>query len=248
MLPLPTPKRGGSLDLLQPFVNIGSEDDFTLLKAWLIGALRPRGPYPCLAVIGQQGSAKTFLSRVARELIDPNKAPVRAQPRDERDMMIAARNGWVIGFDNLSGLAPWLSDALCRLATGASFATRQLYTDAEESLFEAARPLILNGIDEVATRGDLQDRSIVLSLPVISEEQRRTEAELWSAFRDAHQLILGALLDAVSAALRNERTVKLEKLPRMADFARWVEAAGEALGSPTGSFMAAYDSNLRLRS
>jgi hypothetical protein len=55
--------------------------------------------------------------------------------------MIAANNDHLLAFDNLSGLCPWLSDALCRLASGGSFVVRQLYTNDEEVLFKAAHPL-----------------------------------------------------------------------------------------------------------
>ena len=61
-----------------------------------------------------------------KKLIDPCAAPDRAGPRDERDLMIRARNGWVLAFDNLSKLPDWLSDALCRLSTGGGFSTRAL--------------------------------------------------------------------------------------------------------------------------
>jgi hypothetical protein len=115
---------------LHPFLNIQSREDLVLVASWLLGALQHLGPFPLLAIAGEQGSAKTVLSKVLRALIDPNLAPVRALPREERDLMIAANNGHVLAFDNLSNLPGWLSDALCRLASGGSFALRQLYTDA----------------------------------------------------------------------------------------------------------------------
>jgi len=91
-------------------------------------------------------------------LLAISAAPVRSLSREERELMIAANNGYLLAFDNLSGLPVWLSDALCRLASGGSFAVRQLYTDDEEVLFEAARPILLNGIEEVISRPDLGDR------------------------------------------------------------------------------------------
>ena len=112
-----------------------------------------------LGLQGEQGSAKTTTARGFRELVDPSTVPVRAAPKDERDLMIAATNGWVINLDNLSRLPAWLSDAICRLATGGGFATRELYTDADEVLFNATRPVIVNGIEELATRSDLLDRA-----------------------------------------------------------------------------------------
>jgi hypothetical protein len=110
MQPLPLPLRGGSIEALAPFLNLASENDFMLVVAWLLGALRAGGPYPVLAIAGEQGSAKTLLSKLLRALIDPSVAPVRALPRDERELFIAASNGHVLAFDNLSGLPPWLSD------------------------------------------------------------------------------------------------------------------------------------------
>src|SRR4029079_17404674 len=172
MLPLPLPERGGSIKDLRPFLNVPQEHDFVLVVAWLLAAFRPTGPYPLLAISGEQGSAKTVVSKLLRALVDPNAAPVRALPREERELMIAAHNGHLLAFDNLSGLPVWLSDALCRVATGGSFAVRQLYTDDEEVLFKAARPTLLNGIEDVVGRLDLADRTIFLTLGPIGEEQR----------------------------------------------------------------------------
>src|SRR5947209_437274 len=210
MLPLPVPQQGGSIEALNSFLNLASRDDFVLIIAWLLAALRSGGPYPLLAISGEQGSAKTVLSKLLKALIDPNAAPVRSLSREERELMIAANNGYLLAFDNLSGLPAWLSDALCRLASGGSFAVRQLYTDDEEVLFEAARPILLNGIEEVISRPDLGDRAIFLTLAPIGEAQRRPENELWREFEIARPRILGALLDAVVHGLRDLGRVQLE--------------------------------------
>lgn len=145
MLPLPLPVTGGRLGDLKPLVNIATEEDWRLVVSWLVAALRPRGPYPVLVLHGEQGSAKSTLVRVLRALVDPNTAALRTTPRDERDLVIAATNSWLIALDNLSHLSDWLSDALCRLATGSGFATRELYTDAEEAIFAAQRPIVITG-------------------------------------------------------------------------------------------------------
>src|SRR5439155_5936714 len=242
MLPLPVPEQGGSIEALNSFLNLASRNDFVLVVAWLLATLQPRGPYPWLAISGEQGSAKTVLSNMLKALIDPNVAPVRALPREERELMIAANNGYVLAFDNLSGLPTWLSDALCRLATGGSLAVRQLYTDDEEVLFQAARPLLVNGIEDVITRPDLADRGIFLTLTPIGEQQRRSEAELWREFDLARPRILGALLDAVVHGLQTFPGIRLTSLPRMADFALWATACETAL-CPAGTFARAYAAN-----
>jgi hypothetical protein len=180
--------------------------------AWLLAALRGVGPYPLLAISGEQGSAKTTLSKLLKALVDPNTAPVRALSREQRELIIAADNAHLLAFDNLSVLPSWLSDALCRLASGGSFAVRQLYTDDDEVLFEAARPILLNGIEDVIGRADLSDRAIFLNLAPIAEDERRSEAELWREFERKQQHILGALLDAVAYGLRGLPRVRLERL------------------------------------
>ena len=118
MLPLPVPQRGGSLGELRSFLNLPGEDELVLVVAWLLATLRHRDPYPLLVISGEQGSAKTVLAKMLRALIDPNAAPVRTLPREERDLFIAANHGHVLAFDNVSALPAWLSDTLCRLASG----------------------------------------------------------------------------------------------------------------------------------
>ena len=134
----------------------------------------------------------------------------------------------------------WLSDALCRIATGAGYGTRALYTDDEEMVFEASRPVILNGIENPAVRGDLADRSIIVRLKPIAEGARRTESEVMAAFGEARPRILGTLLDGLSEGLRRYNSVKLERLPRMADFYKWAVAC-EGAYWPAGTFIAAYE-------
>lgn len=243
MKALPEPKRCGSLDLLRSHVRLASDRDFVLLLAWLVQALRPQGPYPVLELTGEQGSGKSWTTRLLRALVDPHSVPTRTHPREERDLMVAADNSWLLGFDNLSGLRHRLSDAFCRLATGGGFGTRRLYTDRGEELFFALRPLILNGIEDLTTRPDLADRTVTLRLEPIPERERQTEAELKAAFERDRLFILGALFDAVATALRNIERVELDRLPRMADFARWAVAAEAAFPVEAGTFIRAYETN-----
>jgi hypothetical protein len=180
---------------------------------------------------------------LVRALVDPSAAPLRTTPCNEHDLYIAADNAHVIALDNISTLPPWLSDALCRLSTGGGFSTRTLYETREEELFEGMKPVILNGITDVVSRPDLLDRAIVVALPPILDEERRPEAELWEEFEQARPAILASLFDAVSGALRSAEDVRLEGMPRMADFAIWATAAEESLGWVAGAFMAAYSGN-----
>lgn len=196
-----------------------------------------------LVLTGEQGTAKSTTARVVRRAIDPSEIELKRPPRNTEDLMIAAVNGHVITVDNVSELPDWLSDDLAALATDGGLSKRQLYSDQEESLLRAQRPIIVNGIAGVVTRDDLLDRSIVLTLPVIRDRNRRQESEFWAAFDREHPVILGALLDAVVEALRSHEAVDLPRKPRMADFAVWAVAAEPACPWAAGSFIAAYVGN-----
>jgi hypothetical protein len=243
MAALPLPQRGGTLAEIRDFVNLSREEDFILIVSWLLASMRPIGPYPVLGLHGEQGTGKSTVARLLRSLVDPNRALLRAEPRHEHDLAVSASRAWVVAFDNLSHLKPALSDALCRLSTGGGFATRALFTDDDEIIFDATRPVLLNGINEVAHRADLLSRSILITLSWIPPEQRRTESELFAKFDEARPRLLGALLDGVVASMGGVNHVELKRLPRMADFAKWVVAAESVLPWEDGGFMKAYDGN-----
>ena len=243
MRSLPDPVRGGSLDDMRKYLNIGNDDDWLLLLAWLTSAMRPQGPFAVLIVEGEQGSAKSTTARFLRSLIDPHVSLLRTEPRDDRDLMISANNSWLLAYDNISRLTNWLSDGLCRIATGGGYATRELFTNDAEVFFDAKRPILLNGIVDVATRPDLLDRSIIMNLPVIPDESRRQEEDIQDGFEADLPKIFGALLDLVSAGLARFDTIRLQRSPRMADFARWGSTIGVALGRDVNAFLGAFDRN-----
>lgn len=238
--PLPRPKVADGVDggdLLRRFLNVSNEDDFKLVVGWLVFSFSPHGPYPVLNPKGEKGTAKSTMSRVVRELVDPNTAPLRKTPKNVDDLMMAAHNGWVIALDNLSHLQPWLSDTLCSLTTGTGYGKRRHHKNTEEVLISAQRPVIMNGIPSVATRPDLADRTLEVTLEPISEYERKEEAEFWAEFKEAHPIILGWLLNAVSGALREVHDTELSRKPRLADFAKFVTAAESTPGWEKYSFV-----------
>ncbi|MBA3754481.1 MAG: hypothetical protein H0X01_10185 [Nitrospira sp.] len=243
MQPLPLPVRGETLDSLRALLNVTNDTNWILIVAWLIGALRPRGPYPMLVLHGEQGTSKSWTGKALRSFVDPNLSGLRGEPKDCRDLMIAANNGWVLAFDNLSHIDSGLSDGLCRLATGGGLATRELYSDTDETILNAQRPLLITSIEEICTRGDLLDRSIMVQLEPIPQDRRREEMSLDRDLDAIRPGVLGALLDGVVTALHNHSAVKLAGLPRMADFACWVTAAESGLGCEPQTFIAAYAGN-----
>jgi hypothetical protein len=209
----------------------------------MLAALRPAGPYPLLALDGEQGSGKSTASRMVRRLVDPNAADVRAAPGNERDLLVAARGSQVLALDNLSFVPEDMADGLCRLATGGGFGERMLYTNGEEYLTYACNSVLLNGINSVLHRGHLADRAIAVTLLPIPDERRRPELEVWTEFEAAAPGVLAALLDGLVVALRRLPEVKLERLPRMADFARLACAAAPAFGWSEEEVLEALEAN-----
>jgi hypothetical protein len=235
MQPLPIPDVAhGDIKPLWNLINVPGETERVMLASWLVMALHPKGPYPVLILQGEQGSAKTTAMNLLRGLIDPCLSAARSLPRTEQDLFIAASRSWVCSFDNLSGLKGDLSDAFCRLSTGGEFATRKLYTNDEESIHQACRPVIFNGIDDIVTRQDLLSRSLVVHLPVIPTEKRRTSQEVNEEFTKTRPLILGGLLKGLSAAL-GEKQEKIPLVSRLADFLAFASRAEVALGFQQGA-------------
>jgi hypothetical protein len=238
---LPAPAGYGSVDSLRELLNLGDEGEhaFRLILAWLMQALRARGPYPVLVLLGERGSAKSTAARILRSLVDPSTVPLRTRPRTPHDLYIDATSSWVISLDNISSLPKWLSDVLCMLSTGGGFSTRTLFTDREQELFEAMRPVILNGITDVVTADDLVNRSLIVRLPALAKGSYRTEREIQRTLRDFRPLILNVLVDAAVEGLRRVDDVQVQALPRMGDFAAWAVATEEALDGEHGAFMRA---------
>src|SRR5699024_942741 len=211
--------------------------------AWLLSTFKERSPFPILNIQGEQGSAKSTTTKMLRSLVDNSSLPLRALPNNEQDLAIGANNTWILAFDNLSGFPASVSDSLCKMSTGGGLATRKLYSDDDEAVFNIMRPVILNGIDDIAKRQDLLDRSIIIELPSIEEENRTDVKAIQKKFNDKKAGILGALCTVVSNALKELPNTKLEEKPRMADFALWVTASEKFLGWKQGEFMDIYTDN-----
>jgi hypothetical protein len=241
--PLPAPQRGGDLGELRRFLNVDHQG-WTLIRAFLVAALRPGVPCPILVVKGEQGAGKSTACRVISSLIDPRTSALRGVPREVRDLTAAARNSWLVCFDNLSRLPEDLADAACRLATGGGFGGRQLYSDHDEAIFDATRPLVFNSIPDLgAGRPDFLDRALIVEFVAITPEMRHDETRFWCEFSERRPRILGALLDAAVAGLRSLPGVKLDWPPRLVDFAVWVSACEEALDMEPGEALAACTAN-----
>lgn len=232
---LPEPTRDGDLKCLRKLLGLG-EENWVLLLAFLINCLKPSGPYMLLLVEGEQGSGKSILCSLVKQLIDPNEVERLRLPKTEHDLAIQANENHLLVYDNTSSVKWDMSDALAALATGSGFSTRKYYTDNESRTFKHCRCSMLNGIGSFANYADLQERSSQLKLPTMPPAARKTEREFWETFNEIRAGVFGCLCDAVAHALKFRDKVEAPSGVRMADAAQWIVAAEPALGLIQGTF------------
>lgn len=229
--PLPRPERDVDLAELWGTLNV-AEPARPLVLAWLLAAiLTPDEPCPVLALVGEQGTAKSTTSRRLASLIDPAEPQVRRAPKDADGWAAAATGSRIVALDNLSAVPDWLSDALCRAVTGDGDVRRRLYSDGDHVVTAFWRAVIVNGIDLGATRDDLTERLVLVELSRISEAQRQPEKVLDAAWLVARPRLLGALLDLAAKVLAIREATTPQRLPRMADYAMTLASVDHVLGT-----------------
>ena len=224
------PVRGGDLDELLGFVNLQDTQQKQLLLTYLVSCLIPDIPHPIPIVRGPQGSAKTTCCRLLRWLIDPSATDVLSLPRSRDQLIQQLRHHWAPSYDNLSFLRSEISDELRRAVTGAGSAKRELYTDDDDVIYQIQNCILLNGINNPAGKSDLMGRAILFSLAPIPENKRKAEKQLREEFEEIRPALFGAMLDALSNAMDKHNSIRLERSPRMIDFAKWGCAIAMALG------------------
>lgn len=223
------PIAGGDLPKLWEFVPINEADRPVLLAVLVAALIQTDVPHVVLALLAEQGSAKSSVTRVLVDLIDPSSVPLRKPPRDDDQWSVAAMASWVVALDNLPRTLPdWLSNALCRASTGDGDVKRQLYSDGDVAVRAFRRCVILTGID-LTFAGDLADRIVTVDLPRIA--RRRRETELAAAWEKARPAVFGGLLDLATQVHQLLPDIEVDDPPRMADFAQVLAAVDKVLGT-----------------
>ena len=238
------PSTNGDIRKLRQFVNIKSDVTFNLLVVYLVSCFIPNIPKVVLPVTGERGASKSTILRILRKLVDPAQKELLTFPYDINELALILYKNYMPAFDNMSNLNERQSDMLCCAATGGGIVKRRLYTDDEEVILSYLRCVTLNGINQVAIKPDLLDRSIPIDLCRIDEDHRLAEKDFWANFETERPAIFGGILDILVKAISLKPKVKLDRLPRMADFCEWGYAIAEAMDWNGDAFLAAYHGNI----
>lgn len=243
----PEPIKGGDSWQFFKFFNNIPEEKRLLMMVIIISCFIPKITHPILNVIGSHGAGKSFFCGALKTIIDPSASTLISMPRKEEDIDLLLYRHHLVALDNLSELSGSLSDRLSNVITGAVLEKRQLHTDTDVVLLRCNPVIILNGIVPFIHRPDLLDRAITVNLERITSGGRREERELRQQFYEALPSILGGIFDTLSKAIEIYPTVKLNSLPRLADFCRWGFSIAEALGGRGNEFIHAYSENASLQ-
>ena len=239
------PQNPGDVRRILKHINL--KENHTLFLCWLVSCFVPDIPHTTLILFGEKGSAKSTASGFLKSIIDPSQLETLSMPHDMKSLAISLQQHWFLPFDNLSLVNQETSDMLCKAITGGGIQQRKLFSDADDYIFTFKRCICMNGINNVVRRADLLDRSLLMELQRIPDTQRKEEAVVKAEFQQDLPYILGGVFDTLAKAMAIFPNVKLNRLPRMADFARWGYAIGEALGGLGNAFLQEYEINRELQ-
>jgi hypothetical protein len=224
--PMPDPVAGGCVDEIQRLFGL-TDRQWALLLGWVIATFDRDLPHPILAICGPAGAGKSCLARLLVQLCDPSPCPLRSAPDSEKDWHIAASNSWVYAIDNLSDMPTWLSEALCKAATGDARVVRALYTDKTLAVTTLKIPVILTSIEPGTIRGDFGDRLVMLELP--RRDRSMTERDMERFISARRPAWLGDALAALAKTLASRsRATPTTQSARMADFMHLLRCADES--------------------
>jgi hypothetical protein len=245
--PQDTPDRHYEPDIFDRFLkltNVKDDQNKLLLKVYIISLFVPDIAHPILILHGEKGSAKSTLQLLIKLLVDPAKPSLLTIHKNSNEFVQQLSHTHIAFYDNLKHAPYWLSDEVCKAVTGIGQTKRKLYTDDDDIVYEYKRCLGFSGINIILTEPDALDRSILIELNRIAREDRRVESEIIAEFRKLRPKSLGYIFDTMVKALQIKPSIKLNDLPRMADFALWGEAISQAMGYKPLEFINAYYENI----
>ncbi|MGA9150929.1 MAG: hypothetical protein WBZ36_10135 [Candidatus Nitrosopolaris sp.] len=252
MNPQVYPRKDYPPDIMDQFIRLTNvyddEDNKLLAEVYLVSLfLLANLPKPMMIPHGIHGSGKSTFQEFIKLVVDPGAALTTAFPNNLAELVQILSHSYLTFFDNVSEIPQISSDQLCRAVTGSGFTKRGLYTNDEDFIYNMKRAVGYNGINVAATRADLLDRILNIQLKPIDRRQRRKLKSLYNDLERILPYLLGYIFDVIVKVLGRIGDVKLDELPRMADFAEIGELIAICLGDndyEKGRFTEVYNANI----
>jgi hypothetical protein len=229
---------------LSKLTNIKDPGTKLLVKVALISYFIPNIPHIVLIIHGGKGSAKSTFQTLLKNVVDPAKPTLLTLHDSFSEFIQQLSHNYLATYDNMKYVPKWLSDEVCKAVTGIGQTKRILYTNDEDKIFEYKHCLNFNGINIVFSEPDVIDRSIIIELDEIDDEDRKTEEEILKEFNALRPKLLAFIFDILAKAITIKPSLNIKKLPRMADFSIWGVAISIALGYKEFEFLNAYYNNI----
>jgi hypothetical protein len=238
----PYPQAGGKLSMIQKYVNI-CKDDALLFCVYIVSCFIPDLQHPICILHGEAGQGKTTVAKVISELVDPYKGELLKIPDKDDAFYAILDKHWLLPFDNISHITTKRSDEFCQTTTGITYPARVLFTTNDAKYITAKRCLVLNGIENCATRDDLLSRSLLFEIKRNAGQDSKPDNELFNDFMSEKPYLLGCIFDIIKRAMEIYPTVQIKGNYRMSGFIKWSFAIAEAIGGKGNEFIALYCKN-----
>lgn len=248
-LPFVKPAKKGDHKKLKRYLKNIKPELQVLLIGWISYTLaHPKistNNFVILALIGGQGTGKSFLCKLIARLIDPSQVGLQIMPKNTTDLVVAAQNAQVLFYDNIRQISEVMSDAFCVCATGGSLVKRMLYTDSDQSISILHAALVLNGIFDFINQSDLAQRTLTIHLLDMDESDRLSERDLEEQLEQDMPEILQGLFELIAEVFKRLPDAKVIHPERMIDFSRWLSAMETIDGAPGGVYQEVYSECLK---
>lgn len=231
LMPIHTSTGVGDIDSFRELINYADDTHWRLIIGWMTAALgMAQGTFPILMIAGNAGAAKSTGTGLIKTVLDPQSPELLSYPKSVEQVQFHSVYNYVMAYDNLSGVSNEVSDALCTMASGTGFLSRRLYTNLGRVALKVKRPVMLNGIDNVARRNDFASRTLCTAFRKLDDNERLEDDYIAQQVEKNLDKWRKECYTIISEVKKIDRGEVARPRFRLADFHVWLEMVGMVLG------------------
>lgn len=239
---MPKRTKQSLVELLQPLVNLQG-DNLILFAIWLTQGFSG-GSHHGLLLSAERGSAKSTLTRLVNQIVDPSRATTMQLQKKIEDFQDVLADNYLCCYDNLRSIPEGHSDTLAAAITCTTVAKRVLYTTHDIAYMQLHNLVVLNGINLYPTESDLAERFLYFELKKLTSDQLQPDKEIEQLFAERRPLILGAIFELLAKASLLVNQPTSVKPTRMANAYGEMLAIAKAMGLSEQKFDSIIRANL----